>query len=120
MKGLIFKLFGVGVILLQSLTLLVTANQIMTGRLTPNARVFVGEFIATSGALLVGIGLLLLRKWAAILLSITSTSVGLWLIVGSLLHVPLPWMFINVGNGLGFFVPAVASYLCWRDLSWKG
>ncbi len=120
MKGIIFKLFGVGVILFQALTLLITANQIMTGRLTLNARVIAGEFIATSGALLVGIGLLLLRKWAAILLSIASASAGLWLIVGSLLHVPFPLMFINVGNGLCFFVLAMASYLFWQELAWKG
>ena len=117
MKGIIFRLFGVGAILFQALTLLITSNQIMTGRLSLNARVIAGEFVATSCVLLVGSGLLLLRKWAAILFSIASACAGLWLIIGSILDVSFPWMLVNFWVGLCFFVPAAASYLFWQDLA---
>jgi hypothetical protein len=88
----------------------------MTGRLALTTRVIAGVSVATSGALLVGIGLLFLKKWAAVLFSLASISAGLWLIVGSILYVSFPWMLASFWLGLFFFVPAVVSYLFWQDL----
>src|SRR5438128_2396658 len=56
-----------------------------------------------------GVGLLYLRKWAALYFSIATAVYGSWLIVGSVLSVPLPWMLINLALGAGFFVPVVAT-----------
>ena len=76
--------------------------------------------MATAGALPMGVGLLLLRKWAAVLLSVGSICAGLWVIIGSIIYAPSPWLFANFLAALPFFVPAVASYFFRHKLVWKG
>ena len=116
MKGIVFRLFGVGVVLFHALMLLRIANDVRIGRVSLDAPVITRVSVVTACVLAVGIGLLLLRKWAAVLFSVASASAGLWLIIGSILYVPFPWLFINLGNGLCLFVPALASYFYRQDL----
>jgi hypothetical protein len=120
MRGIIFRLFGVAVLLFEALTLLDTANRVVTGRLPLTARVIAGNSVATAGALLVGVGLLFLRKWAALFFSVASLWVGSWLVIGSILYVPFPWQLANFFLALFFVAPSGVTYLFWQDLSRKG
>ncbi len=48
-------------------------------------------------------------KWAAICFSLANLSVALWLIIGSLLYVPFPWMLINFFVGAIFLLPMLIT-----------
>src|SRR5262245_29307012 len=64
-------------------------------------RAFLLAFIWTA----VGYGLLLQRKWAAVLFSIATSAAGIFLIIGSIIKVPFPVLLINVLVGLMFLLP---------------
>ena len=76
--------------------------------------------MSIAGALPVGVGLLMLRKWAALLLCAASIGARLRLIISSIKYVPCPWLLANLVVGVLFFAPVAASYLFWLDLVWKG
>jgi len=67
----------------------------------------------------IGVGLIRLRKWAAILFSVATLACAMWLTIGSILHVPKPYMFYNVAFGAVFVIPTVVTTTCWRLLAWK-
>ncbi len=67
-----------------------------------------------------GLGLLFLRKWAAIILSLFSLAMAAWLSIGSLLYVPFPFMLINILFSLIFLLPSAATLYSWQELIWKG
>jgi hypothetical protein len=67
----------------------------------------------------IGVGLIRLRKWAAILFSFATLACAMWLIIGSILHVPRPYMFYNFAFAMVFIIPTVATATCWRLLAWK-
>jgi hypothetical protein len=55
-----------------------------------------------------GVGLLLLRRTAAVVFATISSSVGLWLVLGSLLEVPLPGKLVDLIVGGVTFSPGIA------------
>jgi hypothetical protein len=110
-----FRLFGI-------LTLL--AGLIVSLSLVGNQeRVAVGGHDLASAApvsislIIIGVGLILHRKWAAVLLTVGSLTLAIWMIVGSILLVPLPWSLINIGIGSVLCLPAVITVRSWGDLS---
>ena len=60
---------------------------------------------------ILGVGLLLLRRSAAVVLSAISCPVGFWLIIGSLLEVPFPWVLINLMFGTAALLPLLVLIL---------
>jgi hypothetical protein len=66
--------------------------------------------------IVVGFGLIHLWKWAVVLLVAPTLSAGLFLIIGSVMKVPLPWSLLNILFGAVLCAPAVFAPLCWRDL----
>src|SRR5262245_35846171 len=68
----------------------------------------------------VGYGLLLQRKWAAILFCIATSAWGIFLIIGSIIEVPFPYLLINVLSGLMFLLPIWITIHSWHCLSWRG
>jgi hypothetical protein len=65
--------------------------------------------VPAAGFVAVGLGAMALRLWAVVLAVAMSLAVGVWLIVGSLLHVPFPYCLINVALGAVACLPAVAA-----------
>ena len=63
-----------------------------------------------------GIGTLARQRWAVVILAIGFGAPGLWLVLGSLLYVPFPWLMINVAFGSVACVPAWLAYRGWSDL----
>ena len=68
----------------------------------------------------IGIGLLFLRKWAAILFSLPLLAIAVWTIVGSILDVAFPYMIINFLFALMLMIPAAITVNHWSELKWKG
>ena len=69
---------------------------------------------------IVGIGLIYLRKWAAICFSLAISCFSLWLIIGSILYVPFFWSFINFFIGIISLIPVFITIRLWSLLSWNG
>jgi hypothetical protein len=70
-------------------------------------------------SLLVGVGLLLHRKWAAVLFAVILASTGLWMGIVSIVRVPMPWLILNVGLGCVLLVPGVIVVRRWSQLNGK-
>jgi hypothetical protein len=77
----------------------------------------------TSAALfsvLIGLGLLFHRKWAAVLFAVTLASIGMWMVILSIVKVPLPWLILNIAFGGVLLVPGVITVRCWPQLNRNG
>jgi hypothetical protein len=88
------------------------------GPLTASAivRLSIFFFLTT----IVGIGLLFLRKWAALLLLAALMAFAIWLIVGSILYVPFPWNLINFIFAFVALLPTYVIFRSWSLMSWGG
>lgn len=115
----IFKFFGILVFVFELSMVfgLIIGNrrEPITFDILVISRISISFFLAT----VIGIGLLYRRKWAAIGFSLATLSVALWLIIGSLLYVPFPWMFYNFLVGIIFLVPLLVTVSFWSQLSGK-
>ena len=68
-----------------------------------------------------GLRMMYFKKWAVAAFAITTTSIGLWLLIGStILGIKSDnlWVLANVPFGLGLCLPMVTAIGCWRDLKW--
>jgi hypothetical protein len=74
--------------------------------------VIFGIFFAT-----VGVGLLLLRKLAAVLLSVALAVLSLWMIFANILHVPFFYMLINICFAILMLLPAWITVSGWGALT---
>jgi hypothetical protein len=65
---------------------------------------------------LLGIGLLLRRKSAAVMVVFGSIAWATWMIVGTARQVPMPWALYNMAAGVLVLVPAGVILAKWRAL----
>jgi hypothetical protein len=65
---------------------------------------------------LLGIGTILLLRWAVLILSFASGLAGIWLGVDSIISVPFPWLLINVACGTVLLTPVICAIRSWRYL----
>ena len=68
----------------------------------------------------VGIGLLFLRRWAAIYFSVPLFCFGLWLAVSSIEPIPFPWNLLYMTEGVSLMLPLIVTIRVWPQLSWRG
>ena len=66
--------------------------------------------------LVVGIGAILLARWAVLVLSLGFGAVAAWLAIGSIISVPFPWSLINIAFAAALCLPAVFAIRSWRHL----
>ena len=76
--------------------------------------------VAFFAVFVVGIGLIGLRKWAAIYFSVPLLCIGLWVCWGSIEQVPFPWNLVYMLEGVSLMLPAVVTVRLWPYLSWGG
>lgn len=65
-----------------------------------------------------GIGVLFLRRSAALVLALITTAIGLWVIAGGLLYAPFPDTVIDFIYGAPFLLPPIV--LIWARRAFKG
>jgi hypothetical protein len=115
----LFRLFGV-------LTLLFIVGILLTFVITahlspkPTAIAYARLSLFTLVGTLLGIGLLLLRKWAALIFSALSFALAVWSIIGSFVYWPFPEMLFILLLGLFFLIPLALTLFCWSHLKWRG
>jgi len=66
--------------------------------------------------MLMGVGTLLRRRFAAVVLAIVFCLQGLLLVVGGMLQVEFPWVTIDVACGLLALMPVWLVYRDWKKL----
>ncbi len=99
-----FRLFG-GLAVAFGILLLVTvvANQATS---SPGGHNLLPLTPVALLSVLTGIGLLLQRKWAAVLFAVILGGTGLWLGIMSIMRVPMPWLILNVAFACILLVPS--------------
>jgi hypothetical protein len=75
-----------------------------------------GVMYITIYFVLVGIGMLFLRRVFAVLIALPSLAAALWLAVGSIVQVPFPWILINIAFASILLIPAYLTVKAWREL----
>lgn len=60
----------------------------------------------------VGIGLVLLRRSAGLILCLASVAFAMWLVIGSVAHVPFPWLLVNFFMSILVLIPAAILVKC--------
>src|SRR5687768_16852073 len=109
-----FRIFGVSLMALGALGFAgVAANR---GMAELGGNDLSGAAVPSVLDIIIGIGLVLHHRWAAITLAIASVAAALWMGIGSIVNVPVPWLFINLGMAAAFLLPAVVVLRCWSDL----
>ena len=69
---------------------------------------------------LVGIGLMHLRKWAALYFSIPLFCFGAWLFVTSIEPIPFPRNLLYMAEGVSLMLPLIVTISVWSRLTWGG
>src|SRR2546425_759751 len=64
----------------------------------------------------VGVGLIFLRRIAAVLLSFPLGVLAIWMIVASVVSVPFPWWLANILFGILLLFPGWATWRGWSEL----
>lgn len=119
MRMAFFKAFGVLVLLLDLPVLLTSLAEISSSVQLPSARQARLVIFASLTAV-VGIGLLNLRKWAALYFSIPLFCFGLWLSLSFIEPIRFPWNLFYMAEGVSLMLPLVVTIRIWSQLSWGG
>ena len=69
-------------------------------------------------AVLVGVGLLYLRKWAALYFSIPLFWVGLSWALSAVQEIAFPWNLFGMAHGISLMFPLFVTIRVWSRLSW--
>jgi|ERR1043165_2677177 hypothetical protein len=77
-------------------------------------------WVAFLAVFIVGLGLIGLRKWAAIYFSAPLLVIGLWIFWTSVEAVPFPGNLVYMLYGVSLMLPAVVTVRLWPYLSWRG
>ena len=71
-------------------------------------------------AVLVGVGLLYLRKWAALYFSVPLFCVGLSWALSAVEEITFPWNLFWMAHGVSLMLPLYVTIHVWSRLSWGG
>lgn len=109
-----FQAFGV-LVLAFSTPLLFIAADLMAEANWPPSR-----FVLVAFAIVIGVGLLNLRKWAALYFSIPLFLIGISWALGSIEEIPFPWNLLSMAEGVSLMLPLFVTIRVWSQLSWGG
>jgi len=119
MRMAFFKAFGV-VVLLLDLPLLTSAIAQISFTLKMPSRQEFKWLVVAAAAWPVGIGLLYLRKWAALYFAVPLFCFGLWFALTSIEPIRFPWNLFYMAEGVSLMLPLIVTIRVWSQLSWGG
>ena len=114
METAFFQAIGV-LVLAVSTPLLFIAADLMAETGWPPRR-----FVLVAFAIIIGVGLLNLRKWAALYFSVPLFLVGVSWVLGSIEAIPFPWNLLFMAEGVSLMLPLFITIRAWSQLSWGG
>jgi len=110
MSAAAIRAFGVITFVLEAAILLV--------RISLRAVISISVFFFA--ATLIGVGLLFLRKWAAIVFSLALVALPIWNTVDTLGKAPIAWNLMVLVSAIVLVMPVIIIIRCWSLLSWGG
>ena len=118
MKANYFRSFGILTLLLDLVLFgfIVDGFSTIASRPGQSVRMFVSLMAVT----MVGLGLLFLRKWAAIYFSLPLFLFGIWLFWTSIEQFTFPHNLLYMCEGLSLMLPLVITARIWPELTWGG
>ena len=114
-----FKAFGFLVISLDLLAFSTRLHEILW-TVSSSASQQIKMLVAFFAVFIVGVGLIGLRKWAAIYFSVPLLCIGLWVFCDSIDHVPFPSNLVYMSVGVSLVLPVIVTVRLWRYFSWSG
>ena len=76
------------------------------------------RLVVAGFAYIVGVGLLYLRKWAALYFSVTLFWVGLSWALNAIEEIGFPWNLFWMAHGVSLMLPFYVTIRVWSRLSW--
>jgi hypothetical protein len=119
MRLAFFKAFGIVVLLIDLPLLTAAIAEISFYSKIPSPS-HIRWTVAVGFAWFVGLGLLGLRKWAALYFSIPLFCFGLWLALTSIEPIRFPWNLFYMAEGVSLMMPLAITIRLWSRLSWGG
>jgi hypothetical protein len=119
MRVAFFRAFGVIVLLLDLPLVLISLVEISRAHEMPFPQELSALFFIGFAAI-IGVGLLFLRKWAALYFSVRLFWYGLSLMLSSVQPVPFPWNLLCMAEGISLMLPLNVTCRVWSQLSWGG
>jgi hypothetical protein len=83
-------------------------------------RAFIAMAVYIFAVTLVGLGLLLLRKWAAIIFALAVVVFPTWMTIELIGEAPLGFYLMMLAAGIVLILPIIVILRSWRLLSWRG
>ena len=114
MRKQFVQAFGI-LVLLCSVALLILAPPLISRNGWPPSR-----FVVVGFAIVVGVGLLDLRKWAALYFSVPLFWVGLRWALSAVEQIAFPWNLFWMAHGVSLMLPLYVTIRVWSRLSWGG
>jgi hypothetical protein len=119
MSAAAIRAFGVITFVFEAALLFVLIGQ--RSRLGPFPMQFtisIAVFFFT--AALIGVGLLFLRKWAAIVFSLALVALPIWNAIDTFGKAPFAWHLIVLASAIVLVMPVIIIIRSWPLLSWGG
>jgi len=113
-----FRAFGVLTLSLDLVLFIVASDALSTIHSSPQEAV--RSLVVFVAVTIVGIGLLFLRKWAAIYFSLPLFVLGGWLAWSSIERVCFPFNLLWMCEGITLMLPLIVTIRIWPQLSWGG
>ena len=76
------------------------------------------HLLLTAVTILVGCGMIGLRKWAALYFSLPLFCLGVWEFFNSIPAVTFPYNLLLMAHALSLTLPLVVTILAWKQLTW--
>jgi hypothetical protein len=109
-----FQAFGVLVLWLSAPLPLIAADLMVEANWPPS------RFVLVAFAIVIGVGLLNLRKWAALYFSVPLFWIGLSWALSAVQEIAFPWNLFWMAHGVSLMLPLYVTIRVWSRLSRGG
>jgi hypothetical protein len=109
----LFAAFGVVTLLLSSLVYPITVHT-----LEPSWALMMRGMVLSGATVLVGFGLIFMRKWAALYFSLPLFAYGIAEAYCSIKQVIFPYNLLVMMHGTSLTLPLVVTIRIWKHLTW--
>ena len=79
-----------------------------------------GRFALFGAVVVVGFGLIFLRKWAAIYFSVPLFCYGVLVVLEAIAAIAFPYNLLGMAYGVSLMLPLIVTIRIWRQLVWGG
>lgn len=114
MRNEYFQAFGVLVLAFSTSLLFIAADLMAEANWSPS------RFVLVAFAIIVGVGLLNLRKWAALYFSIPLFLIGLSKALSAVEEIAFPWNLFGMAHGVSLMLPLYITIRAWSQLTSGG